>query len=62
MNIVLTENDEGPGVIAHAEACPVVKAHRAAGREIMTLVDISKPIPYNMPVHSCLQRVPEKET
>ena len=60
MNIVVTENDDPPfGVIAHAEVCPVVKAHRAAGREIWTLVDIRKPIPYNMPVHTCLKPVTE---
>ena len=53
-DIVLTENDEGGGVIAHAPDCPVVQKHREQERLILTMYDVQKPMAQDMPVHDCL--------
>ena len=57
-DVTLTEDDEVKGgVMMHKPDCPVVQAHREAGRLICTMIDCETPTwPRSVKVrqHSCL--------
>lgn len=58
-DIALTEGEDGRP-LAHRPDCPVVTAHRAAGKFIATLFDIRSELPADLAQHSCLKDPDER--
>ena len=54
-DITLTEGDDGE-LLAHHLDCPMVEAHRAQNRPIMTLMGCTKPLVTWVNQHSCLEQ------
>ena len=55
MDLALTEGPTG-GAIAHRADCPQVRALAAAGQPVMTMLGCEKPLPADVPRHSCLEQ------
>jgi hypothetical protein len=55
MDLALTEGRNGKA-IAHRADCPEVRALAAAGQPVMTMLGCEKPLPADVPRHSCLEQ------
>jgi hypothetical protein len=63
VDITVTEDDETPGgMLLHTPGCPMVQAHREAGRQLCTMFGCQVPLPdmKGTRLHTCLN--PERTT
>jgi hypothetical protein len=61
MDLALTEGPTG-GAIAHRADCPQVRVLADAGEPVMTMLGCEKPLPDDVPRHSCLDVPSDPQT